>query len=123
MRTRLGKWAFPSFALAMAGAFLLGPATKARATLTLEAREDSGPTILIAQDGSPSGTAGVPNFFLGGTSSTTTSDTSAPGGSTFADNNISLGSTTVPITFGDFSVLGSVSNDNVPGLRPRCLPS
>jgi len=115
MRTRLSKWAFPSIALAMAVAALLGPATTARATLTLEAREDGGATILIAQDGSPAGTPGVKNFFLGGTSSTTVSDMSAPGDAMFADGSIALGSTTVPITFGDFSVLGSVSSSNSPG--------
>jgi len=116
MKTRFRRWATPTLALALAGLVLLGTAPRAHATLTLEAREDGGPTILIAQDGSPAGTAGVQNFFLGGTSPTTVGDNSLPGDSIFPDNNITLGTAVnTSITFGDFSVAGSVSQDNKPG--------
>jgi hypothetical protein len=113
MRSRLGQWASLSFALAMAGAVLLGPATKARATLTLEAQETTGATVnatLIAQDNTAAGTGSILNFFGAPSPTTATaSDTDATVGS------LALGSTTVPITFGDFSVLGSVSTSNSPG--------
>jgi len=89
MRSRLGQWASLSFALAMAGAVLLGPATKARATLTLNAVETGGPTLNVVDNG--------------------------PGDINPAVGNITLGNTTTPITFGDFSVLGSVSTSDSPG--------
>jgi len=73
----------------MAGAVLLGPATKARATLTLNAVETGGPTLNVVDNG--------------------------PGDINPATGNITLGDTITPITFGHFSVLGSVSTSNSPG--------
>jgi hypothetical protein len=96
----------------MAGAVLLGPATKARATLTLEAQETTGSTVvttLIAQDNTNAGTGSIQNFFGGPNVAATATDTNS------AVGTLALGSTTVPITFGDFSVLGSVSLSNSPG--------
>jgi len=117
MSSRLGQWASLSFALAMAGAVLLGPATKARATLTLEAQETTGATVnatLYAQDGSGVG-ATVQNFFGGGTALTTVADSSIPGGATTPDGEIDLGATNAGITFGNFSVRGSTSDSDSPG--------
>jgi hypothetical protein len=99
------RWASLSFALAMAGAVLLGPATKARATLTLVATETSGPT-LVAQDNQVAGT--VINAGALGVLTTTISD-SLP-----AAGQLGLGGLS-GVVFGDFLVSGSVSTSNSPG--------
>ena len=106
MRTRLGRWASPSFALAMAGAILLGPASMARATLTLVAVETGGPT-LVAQDNAAAGT--VINAGALGVLTTTVSDSTATSGT------LTLGNSSTAIPFGDFTVLGSISTSNSPG--------
>jgi hypothetical protein len=105
MRSRLGQWAPLSFALAMAGAVLLGPATKARATLTLVATETGGPT-LVAQDNQGMGVA--INAGALGPLVTTIAD-SLP-----ATGQLGLGGAS-GVMFGDFLVSGSLSTSNSPG--------
>ncbi len=114
MRTRSGEWTSLSFALAMAGAILLGPATTARATLTLVAVETGGPT-LVAADGTAAGTVVNTGALLGGSATTTISDSSTPGGSTTADNALALGTAGIGVPFGDFTVFGSLSTTNSSG--------
>jgi len=113
MRSRLGPWASLSFALAMAGAVLLGPATKARATLTLVAQETTGggpvtATLVASDQVTVLGTVVNTGALLGGSAPVTVADANAAAGS------LGLGSTgSVP--FGDFLVSGSLSTSNSPG--------
>jgi hypothetical protein len=80
--------------LALAGLFLLASTPGAFAApsgvLTLTATETGGPTLTVVDGGAGDADGSV-------------------------NGSISLGTTTTPITFGDFSVLGSVSTSNSPG--------
>jgi hypothetical protein len=110
MMSRLNKW--NAAALALAGALVLGQATAARATLTLEAFETTsgGATFtLVVANGTAAGTAVVDARNPGGPTINTTQTDSSPA------NTIALGSTTVPIAFGILNVFASLSTTNSPG--------